>query len=137
MASHCWTVPNVIDRSMSSRHPSAGHAEHRDDPHGDPAAEGQRSRGFVEQLVVANDTNLDLGDLNITDQILVALDQDDSPENAGVDAVLTTIPNELAFVTSWPMSNHARFAPGTTAVLAPAGPWPKESEAARVTRCAS
>jgi hypothetical protein len=53
--------------------------------------------GFAEQLVRVDDTNAELGILNITDQILVALDADDSPENEGVEEVLKTIPDEFAF----------------------------------------
>jgi hypothetical protein len=53
------------------------------------------SEGFVEQLTLLNDSNLADGILNITDQILEAVDKD--PANAGSEDLLDTIPDTYAF----------------------------------------
>ena len=55
------------------------------------------SDGFVEQLTVVDDSNLAHGILNITDQILQALDEDDDPDNEGAEELLDTIPDTFAF----------------------------------------
>lgn len=55
------------------------------------------SEGFVEQLTRVNDADIALGVLNITDQILDALDADDNPDNEGYEALLDTIPDTFAF----------------------------------------
>jgi len=48
--------------------------------------------GFVEQLTHVTDLNLAEGVLNITDQILHAVDEDGSPETAGAEELLARIP---------------------------------------------
>jgi hypothetical protein len=53
------------------------------------------TEGFVEQLTLLNDSNLADGILNITDQILEAVDND--PANAGSEDLLDTIPDTFAF----------------------------------------
>lgn len=55
------------------------------------------SDGFVEQLTRVNDADIALGVLNITDQILAALDADDDPDNEGYEVLLDTIPDTYAF----------------------------------------
>lgn len=55
------------------------------------------SEEFVEQLTVVNDANLEGGLLNITDQILRAVDEDDTPDTDNVDELLHTIPDVFAF----------------------------------------
>ncbi len=53
------------------------------------------SEGFVEQLTVVDDSNLAEGILNITDQILEAVDN--KPENEGSEELLDRIPDTFAF----------------------------------------
>ena len=55
------------------------------------------SEGFVEQLTNVNDSNLAEGVLHITDQILRAVDADDTPDTQGAEELLDTIPDIFAF----------------------------------------
>jgi hypothetical protein len=48
--------------------------------------------GFAEQLSRNAYAYIEEGILNITDQILIALDQDDSPDNVGSAELMERIP---------------------------------------------
>jgi hypothetical protein len=52
--------------------------------------------GFVKQLARAAYVDIEGGILNITDQILIAVDQDDSPDNVGSEDEMERIPALLA-----------------------------------------
>ncbi len=48
--------------------------------------------GFAQQLSRDPYARIERGILNITDQVLIALDQDDNPDNVGVEEDLERIP---------------------------------------------